>query len=231
MDNLDASICTHLLGSFSENVIENVDKINALKAKNPKLKTMYRIFSTSPEIDNFVSKVVAFIKDSKFDGLNIEYMSSSEKININLLEAFKKAFTPAGYILSVGISPDRAIIDRSMLPSNFIHVNVAHYDIPRMNQAVDYIMVYAFNWHKSAGKVDHHAPLYKRPGETEDRNIDSTILYLIQLGAAPSKLILAIPLFGKLWTLSSNRTDPTAPADTDLPLDMYYYEICDLVNR
>lgn len=58
-------------------------------------------------------------------------------------------------------------------------------------------------------QTNHHAPLTIRPGQQVDEsnkrlNIDWTINYYLSLGAAPSKLIVGVPTYGRSYTLSSS---------------------------
>lgn len=91
-------------------------------------------------------------------------------------------------------------------------------------------------WESNA---DHHAPLFKRPSESANNNIDYIMKYWMKLGASASKLVLGIPLYGKTWTLSSSQTKPPAPgsgAGAAGPITgeagyMGYNEICTMVRN
>ena len=98
----------------------------------------------------------------------------------------------------------------------------------------------AYDMHGSwETNADHHAPLYKRPFETANNNIDFIMKYWMKLGAAASKLVLGIPLYGKTWTLSSTQTNPPAPgsgAGAAGPITgeagfLGYNEICTMIRN
>ena len=65
------------------------------------------------------------------------------------------------------------------------------------------------SWENSA---DHLAPLYKRPFETKDNNVDYIVNYYINNGFPASKIVLGIPLYGQNWELSTGNVMPPASA-------------------
>ena len=106
-------------------------KFNALKTKNPNLKTLIAIggytdsqsnkysllVADSNKINNFVSSVVTFLNQYGFDGLDVdwEYPRAADKTGYgNLLKSLRQAFTPAGYLLSVAVSAGQWVIDSGM---------------------------------------------------------------------------------------------------------------------
>jgi chitinase len=259
VDNINPNLCTHVIyafavldaASFNMKVYDsNVDinsqfyaKFVALKSQNPKLKVLIalggatdsqggkytQLVSSQSKIDSFVKSVLAFLKQYKFDGLDVdwEFPGAADKAGFaNLLAALRKAFDANGYILSVAVSAGRWAIDDG-------------YDVPAMSKAVDFINVMTYDMHGSwESQADNHAPLYKRSWETTDNNVDYIINYWISKGASPSKINLGIPLYGRSWTLSSKQVNPPAPASGAGAAGTYtgeggmlaYYEICGLIR-
>jgi len=94
-------------------------------------------------------------------------------------------------------------------------------------------MTYDFHgpWNSEA---NHPAPLHTE----NDKNIEFVIQYWLSKGASPGKICMGIPLYGRSWILSSNQTQPPAPASrpgtpgfyTDQKGLIAYYEICSLLK-
>lgn len=109
------------------------EKFVYLKIQNPKLITMIAIggygdshesdkystlVKTSTNIRNFVSSVIQFLQEHKFDGLDFawEYPSSAtDKTGFaNLLRSLQNAFTPYGYYLSVAMPSSPKMINEGI---------------------------------------------------------------------------------------------------------------------
>lgn len=81
-----------------------------------------------------------------------------------------------------------------------------------MAQTMDFINLMTYDMHGSWEKsADHLAPLFKRPWETKDNNVDYIVNYYIRNGFPASKINLGIPLYGQSWLLASNDILPPAP--------------------
>ena len=96
---------------------------------------------------------------------------------------------------------------------------------------------YRSQWEPNS--ADHHAPLSKRPSYLSERYADFAVQRWISNGISPEKIVLGLPLYGRSWTLSTNKTIPPAPAagpgapgkwTEDAGL-LAYYEICDAVRN
>lgn len=69
-------------------------------------------------------------------------------------------------------------------------------------EKADYINLMTYDMHGPwENQTDHHAPLYKRPGEVIDNNVDYIVNYWMQKGFPAEKINLGIPLYGQSWTL------------------------------
>ncbi len=90
-------------------------------------------------------------------------------------------------------------------------------------------------------EANHHAPLYKRPGDATDYYVDFAVNYWIKKGILPEKIVLVVPLFGRSWTLPTQTTSTTPPTFAVGPGApgrfvkvegyMAYYEICYAVRH
>ena len=121
----------------------------------------------------------------------------------------------------------------------FISVPTA-YSAASINKYVDFINLMAYDMHGSWElQVDHHAPLFKRPWDKTDLDVDFSVNYWMQKGMPASKINLGIPMYGRSWVLSSNQVDPPAPASgagTAGPLTresgfLAYFEICNFTRN
>lgn len=139
-----------------------------------------------------------------------------------LIRDLSKAFTPNEWLLSVSVTTNAAAIDAT-----------AGYDVPQLNRYCDWISLMTQDYFSisDSNKTALIAPLHASNG----RDIDSTVKYWIQKGAAPEKLILGIPTHGLSFTLEnsddhelgapSNRPGQAGPF-TSLPGTLAFYEIC-----
>lgn len=96
---------------------------------------------------------------------------------------------------------------------NSLSISVG-YDLATVVQTVDFVnlMTYVLHgpWERNA---DHMAPLHRRPWDRkEDYHVSQIVDFYLENGLPAEKLNLGIPLYGHSWRLSSNVTEPPAPA-------------------
>ena len=103
---------------------------------------------------------------------------------------------------------------------------------------MDFVNLRTYNLSNSTtGKIDFHAPLYRRKWETDEihtPNVDSIVNYWIDKGLSKSKLNVGIPFFGKSWILASSSIYPPSNAKATGDPGTYtakrgllaFYEIC-----
>lgn len=259
VDDIDPQLCTHYVYAFavldsSSYTIKVYDswgdidlrgysKFVGLKAQNPSLKMMIsiggwtdstdgsrkysKLVASNAKITTFVDSVLTFLRTYGFDGIDMdwEYPSTpSDKAGYaQLLRALRAAFNPRGYLLSVAV------------PANPNTANNG-YDLATIGQTTDFVnvMTYVMHgpWEKSA---DHLAPLFGRPWDKKDNNVDHIVNFYLSSGLIPAaKMNLGIPLYGHGWTLSSSQVTPPAPAKSPSSPGPFtkqagmlgYHEIC-----
>ena len=141
----------------------------------------------------------------------------------DLVEELADVFRPRGWLLSAAVN---------------LFVTDG-YDISRLSDSLDFINAMTYDLHGAWDDyADHHAPLRRRPfddADTVNLHVEGGVALWRQMGAAPEKLIVGVPFYGRSFTLK----DPTAkgprPAITGVgssgpftrePGYLAYYEIC-----
>lgn len=241
---------------------EGYNKFNGLKGLNKHLKTLLSIGGSNVNNDLFssisaspkrrkelVSNIIKFLRHFKFDGVNLDwqvptignYRKLEDKHNyVHLIQVLREGFeteyqykkTPK-LILTISVPARLEFIDQG-------------FDIPKINQYVDWINVLTFNYHEtSEPTLNHHSSLYSLTnfnGDVFDKNsnIDTTIKHYLKRGANPDKLVLSISNFGRSFKLSSpDRYEIGAPSvgagDAGLATGesgfMAYFEICENIKN
>lgn len=235
----------------------------ALKRQNPELKVMialggwdvsetyFRLHSDQENIQTFVESAVSFLERYKFDGIHFEFQFlRNQKDGItNLLTALNDAFQSRNYLLSATLSSlgytiasGKVFHSQCKIPTIFNKFIFTGYDIPRLDEILDFISVMTFKFHGHwEDKVYHHAPLYYRPGDDVVKifNADFAVKLLMWEGASLNKIVLGIPFFGTTWALKSRDTKPMAPARHSAVAGkilksrekMAYHEICEAIQN
>ncbi|WAR13234.1 CHIA-like protein [Mya arenaria] len=257
-DDIDPRLCTHIIFAFAKvvnseihtiewNDIQMFEKLNALKNRNPGLKTLIAVGgwnAASNEFTKMVSSVAfrqkfvlsasAFISRYGFDGLDLDWEypgqrggKPSDKRNlVKLLQHLHRAFTPKHYLLTAAVPAGKKNVD-------------VGYDVPQLAKYLDFINVMTYDlhggWERQTGL---NSPLYPRTGETgaeRELNMQWAANYWVTKGAPRHKLVIGLALYGRSFALTSPaRTDVGAPATGPGPKGRYtgeagflaYYEIC-----
>ena len=149
----------------------------------------------------FVNSVVRFLKKHNFDGLDLDWEypgkrggdPENDKFNfVQLIKDLKQAFRPHQFLLTAAVGAATDTIEVA-------------YGIKQMYKYLDYVHIMCYDYHGRWDlKTGHNAPLYPRPNEKGKDvllNVDSTLEYLIKLGAKPEKTVLGVPLYGRAFLL------------------------------
>lgn len=237
VEDIDPFLCTHLVYAFlgieetgKLRIIDpyldledngghgNIKKFNALKLKNPTLKTLlavggwnegskrFSIVANDPaKRAIFIEEVVQFVQRHGFDGLDLDWeypgqrhslTENNDRENyVTFLRELKQGLEPFGYLLSAAVGSAEFSASLS-------------YDIPAVASYLDLINVMAYDLHGPwDATVGINAPLYAGRNDTTKRdlqlNVDACINYWLAAGAPPEKLLLGVPFYGRTFTLAS----------------------------
>nr|KAF6275166.1 hypothetical protein mPipKuh1_002765 [Pipistrellus kuhlii] len=234
-DAIDPFLCTHIIYSFANisndeidtwewNDVTLYDTLNALKTRNPNLKTLLsvggwsfgserfsKIASNAQSRRTFIKSVPPFLRAHGFDGLDLAwlYPGRRDKRHLtSLVKEMKAEFVKEAQkesqplLLSAAVSAGKVALDRG-------------YDMAQLAQHLDFIslMTYDFHgaWRQSTG---HHSPLFRgQEMASSDRysNVDYAVSYVLRLGVPAEKLLMGIPTFGRSFTLASAQIGVGAP--------------------
>ncbi|EFN75798.1 Acidic mammalian chitinase [Harpegnathos saltator] len=233
-------------------------KFTGLKTYNKNLKTMLAIGGWnegssrfSPMVADpakrreFVKNTVKFLRQNHFDGLDLDWEYPAfrdggkprDKDNYaNLVQELRDEFERE----ASKTGRPRLLLSMAM-PAGIEYIDKG-YDVPRLNDYLDFVNLLSYDYHSAyEPAVNHHSPLYPLEEDNEynydaELTIDHTISHLLEKGASADKIVLGIPTYGRSYTLfNQDATELGSPADgpgvegeaTREKGYLAYYEICE----
>ncbi|CAH1365834.1 unnamed protein product [Tenebrio molitor] len=231
VEGIDPTLCTHLIYSFVgleedgsirhlEPTLDdsggNINRFNALKKQNKKLKTLVaiggwnegserysRVAADSTKRANFVKSAVNFVRTWGFDGFDLDWeypaqrggAAADKKNYATLIKEFRKEFDKYGLLLTAAVAATSGSVDLS-------------YDVPALSKYLDLINVMAYDLHGSwDGVTGQNAPLYPSSVDVSANQklltVDAAIRGWIQRGADPQKISLGLGVYGRTYTLTN----------------------------
>ncbi|XP_075986238.1 acidic mammalian chitinase-like isoform X2 [Anticarsia gemmatalis] len=259
VENIDPLACTHLIYSFAGineqgTVIaldpwldlpdnwgrNNYGKFNALKEKNPSLKTLlavggwnegsakYSKMAADASLrKNFIDSAITMLSTHGFDGLDVDWEYPNRRDSVHgpadidnftkLLRELREAFDKHRFILSAAVA---AVEDKAVLS----------YDVPAISRYLDIVNIMSYDmagsWDSFTG---HNSPLHKGEGyngrEEDNYTVELALQYWISAGCPPEKIALGIPFYARTFTLADpNNNGVRAPSTGAGPAGPYTNE-------
>ncbi|CAG5122051.1 unnamed protein product [Candidula unifasciata] len=267
--DMDPNVCTHIVLAFakldgnkvapidwndesSDGITGQYEMLANLKQKNPSLKTMIavgggalgsgpfqKVVNTAASRTEFVTTTVKFLRDQKFDGIDIDWefpanggspAEDKHKFTL-LLQQLRQAFDSEAsgndrLLLSAAVSAGKYTIDSA-------------YEVPAISQALDWINLMTYDMHGSdwESETGHNSPLYPH-GSGDQYNVQFAANYWVQKGAPKNKIAIGLPFYGRSYTLTTSNTGLGAPASQGHSGPyvrsagyLSYYEICEIIKN
>lgn len=195
----------------------NFNQLIKLKASNPRLKTMISIggwtwsqnFTTAAATDQsrkaFVSSCVSFMKQYKFDGIDIDWEypvsgglhggTAADKENYTaLLQEFRAELDTQGvadggrhYNLSIAAPAGPSIIP--------------NLEVSKIASPLDWMNLMSYDYHGGWDPITgHNAPMNVGTKDTaKGFSITDTVNAYVTGGFPAAKLVLGVPFYGRGW--------------------------------
>ncbi|XP_012678041.2 acidic mammalian chitinase-like [Clupea harengus] len=232
-------------------------QLNNMKLTNPNMKTLLSVGGLTDGVSPFVAMVftaesrntfiksaLSFLRTHNFDGLDLAWdypgqngspLDDKQRFTALLTELRQAIMDEARdnkkspLLISIKVGALKPTIDTS-------------YEVPEVASKVDFISIMSYDYHGHWEKrTGHNSPLFRSSvdeGTHVHYNIESTVTYWLEKGAAADKLLLGFPTYGRTFQLTSSYSGLGAPANGSAGAGPYtreagfwsYYEVCSFTS-
>jgi chitinase len=215
----------------SDSDAENLDKLTALKAKNPQLKVLLSIggwgwskyFSnaalTAAARKGFIDSAMGIVTRHKLDGLDIDWEYPGQRGDGNVFRPEdKKNFTLLLKELRKGLDtlPDGRNRQLTVATGGF-KLYLVKTEPRKFEKYVDYVNIMTYDFSGFGGKfTGHHTNLKHSPADTHNGQSGvNAVEDHIAAGIPANKLVLGCAFYGKGWEggVDAGGTGLFAPVD------------------
>ena len=195
--------------------VGSYNKFLALRDQNPKLRVMIsiggwnqgsQVFSnmslTPGSRKIFIRSLLLFLDQYPFDGVDLDWEYPAQRDGrpedrknfLSLLKELRSAFDQRdkNMILTAAVAATKYIAAKS-------------YHIPSLNELLDFVNIMTYDYFGPwTYVVGHNAPLFHRKQakfENSDLSVNASIMYWIQSGMDPKKILMGIAMYGRTFTL------------------------------
>jgi chitinase len=228
VDSCAAEKLTHILYSFChlqgnqlsvDNKVDSItiQKLVALKKRNPKLKIMLslggwggcktcsEVFASEKGRNEFASSVLALNQYFQTDGIDLDWeypaiegypghqFLTDDKKNFTALVQLLRKTLGTQYEISFAAGGFQKYLDQS------IEWSLVMKEVDRVN-IMSYDLVNGY-----ATVTGHHTPLYSTKEQLE--STDNAVMFLMKKGISPHKLVIGAAFYARIWENVPDATD------------------------
>jgi chitinase len=200
------------------NAPSHLAQLQALKARNPKLKIILSIggwgadgFSDAALTDDsrqkFARSCLNILKQYALDGIDLDWEYPGQRgPGIKFREEDKENFTAMLHELRVQLdelsdarkrkAADRYTLTIASAGGNYFK----HTEMDKVGRQVDWINIMTYDFYGNSSGPGHHAGLFSPAGGSARRTTDSDVKDHLAAGIPPAKLVVGAAFYAKAWT-------------------------------